>query len=155
MCSRMLRLGCPRKKKKKKNSVRTKTNRIKICFGCVSICSLKPKTNNFSLFWFVLVCFGVSNLYRNKQNCFESNRNNPKFSEQTKICSLSKCLVSLLFVLVQLKHHNSLFRYRSKTTETNFFETNQNKQTKTGKTLNFLPKEQNMLPIKLFWLVSC
>ncbi len=39
--------------------------------------------NQKQKFWFVLVCFGVSNLYqnnRNKQNCFETNRNNPKFS---------------------------------------------------------------------------
>ncbi len=47
---------------------------------------------------FVSVYFGVSNLYRNnqnKQNCFETNQNEPgktKFSEiNTKICSLSNC----------------------------------------------------------------
>ncbi len=42
--------------------------------------------------FFFSVCFGVSNLYRNnrnKQNCFETNRNNPEFSENTKICSLN------------------------------------------------------------------
>jgi hypothetical protein len=33
----------------------------------------------------ISVCFDVSNLYRNnrnKQNCFETNRNNPKLSEK-------------------------------------------------------------------------
>jgi hypothetical protein len=38
----------------KKNSVLTKTNRNKICFGCVSVCFVKPKTKNFGcfgLFW--------------------------------------------------------------------------------------------------------
>jgi hypothetical protein len=45
------------------------------------------------VFWFVLwnqklkisVCYGVSNLYQNnwnKQNCFETNQNNHKFSEK-------------------------------------------------------------------------
>jgi hypothetical protein len=68
---------------------------------------------------------------------------------------LSIKLVGLLFVSVQSKHRNSLFRYRSKTTETNCFETNQNKPKQTGKTLNFQNKYQNMLPIKLFRLVFC
>ena len=44
---------------------------------------------------FVSVFFGVSDLYqnnRNKQNCFETNRNNPKIlRKHTKICSLSNC----------------------------------------------------------------
>ncbi len=39
-------------------------------------------------------------------------------------------------LLVQSKHRNSLFRYRSETTETNCFETNRKKR----KTLNFLLK---------------
>ncbi len=65
-------------KQTKKIPVRTETNRNKICFCWVSVCFVKPKTENS-------VCFGVSNLYRNnwnKQNCFETNRNNPKFSEK-------------------------------------------------------------------------
>ncbi len=68
-------------KQTKKNSVRTETNRNKICFGCVSVCFVKPKKN--------LVCFGVSNLYRNnrnKQNCFETNRNNLKL-QIAKFCT--------------------------------------------------------------------
>ncbi len=66
-------LECPRK-----FSVRTETNRNKICCGCVSVCFVKPKTKNFGMFW----CL---DLYWNnwkKQNCFETNRNNPKFSEK-------------------------------------------------------------------------
>ncbi len=42
----------------------------------------KPKQD---LFCVNLVCFSVSNLYqnnRNKQNCFETNRNNAKFHEK-------------------------------------------------------------------------
>ncbi len=85
-------IGCP-SNEKKNISVGTETNRNKICFGCVLVCFVKPKTNN-QKFWFVLVCFGVSNINRNnwnKQNCFETNRNNPKLSENTKISSLSNC----------------------------------------------------------------
>jgi hypothetical protein len=40
-------LGCPRNEKK---SVRTETNRNKICFCCVLVCFVKPNTNNFGLF---------------------------------------------------------------------------------------------------------
>ncbi len=70
------------KKKNQKISVLMETNRNKICFGCVSVCFVKPKTKKFGLFF---VCFGVSNLYwnnQNKQNFFVTNRNNPKFSEK-------------------------------------------------------------------------
>ncbi len=62
---------------KKKISVQTETNRNKICFAFVSVRFVKPKI-------FFSVCYGVSNLYRNnrnKQNCFETNRNKPKQSE--------------------------------------------------------------------------
>ncbi len=73
-CPRTSYLGCPRNKQKL-ISVRTETNRNKICFAFVSW-NQKPK---------VSVCFGVSNLNRNnrnKHNCFVTNRNNPKFSEK-------------------------------------------------------------------------
>jgi hypothetical protein len=46
--------------------------------------------------------------------------------------------VGLLFVSVQSKHRNSLFRYRTETTETNCFETNRNNP-------KFCEKYQNML----------
>ncbi len=48
----------------------------------------------------ILVCFGVSNLYQNnwnKQNCFETNRNNPKFSEKYQNMLSIKLLVFCLF----------------------------------------------------------
>ncbi len=69
------------KQKQTKFLVRTKTNRNKICFGCVSVCFMKPETKIRC----VSVCFSVLNLYQNngnKKNCFEINRNNPKFSEK-------------------------------------------------------------------------
>jgi hypothetical protein len=46
-------------KQNKKISVRTKTNRNKICFGCVSVCFMNKE------FRFVSACFSVLNLYRN------------------------------------------------------------------------------------------
>ncbi len=48
--------------------------------------------------------------------------------------------VVLLFVLVQQKHQNSLFRYRSEVTETN-----QNKLKQTETILHFQKKYQNLL----------
>jgi len=63
--------------------------------------------------------------------------------------------VGLLFVSVRSKHRNSLFRYRSETTETNCLETNQNKPKQNGTSLNFLKKYKNILQIKLFRLVYC
>jgi hypothetical protein len=53
--------------------------------------------------------------------------------------------VGLLFVSVQSKHRNSLFRYRSETTGTNCFETNR-KIRKNRKTLNFLKKQTKYTP---------
>jgi hypothetical protein len=97
-------LGCPRNKQKKSFGP-TETNQNKICFGLFR----ETKNKNF---WFVSVCFGVSNLYRNnrnKQNCFETNRNNPKFSaKKTKYALFQTVSVGLLFVSVQSKHQNSL-----------------------------------------------
>ncbi len=43
------RVGCPRNEKKK-FSVRTETNRNKICFAFVSVCFVKPKKHFFGLF---------------------------------------------------------------------------------------------------------
>ncbi len=48
-------LRCPQNKQNK-NSVLTKTNQNKICFGCVTVCFVKPKTKNFGLFR-LLRCF--------------------------------------------------------------------------------------------------
>jgi hypothetical protein len=126
-------------KQTKKMWVRTETNRSKICFICVSVCFVKPKTK-------ISVCFGVSNLYRNnwnKQNsrdiktlCFDIELKQPRNKlfwnkpKQTgkplnvlrkipKYATYQTVSVGLLFVSVQSKHWNSLFRYRSETTETN------------------------------------
>ncbi len=69
--------------------VRTETNQNKICFGCV------------------LVCFGVSNLYQNnwnKQNCFKTNRNNPKFSKKYQN-KLSIKLFRLVFCLFRFNQN--------------------------------------------------
>jgi hypothetical protein len=74
-------------------------------------------------------CFGIE-LETTETNCFKTNQNKPKQSETTRnntqfyeklpIYALYQTvLVGLLFVLVQFKHRNSLFRYRSETSETN------------------------------------
>ncbi len=82
----------------------------------------QTKTRSVSVvFWFFswnqkpkfLVCFGVSNLYRNnrnKQNCFEKTETNLNFLKNTKYALYQTVLVGLLFVSVQSKHRNILFR---------------------------------------------
>ncbi len=59
------------------------------------------------------------------------------FLKRPKYALFQTVLVGLLFVLVQSKHRSSLFWYRSETTKTNCFETNQNKPKQTGKTKIF------------------
>jgi hypothetical protein len=96
--------------------------------------------------WFVSFCFET----------IETNRNVSKQTKKTlnffikipKYALYQTVPVGLLFVSVQSKHRNSLFRYRSETNETN-----QNKAKNPRKTLNFLKKYPNMLHIKLFPLV--
>jgi hypothetical protein len=57
--------------------------------------------------------------YRTETNCFETNQKQTETTlnllKNTKICSLSHCFGCLLFVLVQSKHRNSLFRYKTET----------------------------------------
>jgi hypothetical protein len=60
-------------------------------------------------------------------------KTNPKFSEKYSNIHSFKLFGWLLFVLVQSKHQNPLFRYRSETTETNCSETNWKKPKKTKK----------------------
>jgi hypothetical protein len=62
-------------KQTNKNSVQNETNRNKICSGFCFGLIRATKNKNFSFF---SVCFGVMNLYRNNQNCFETNRKKPK-----------------------------------------------------------------------------
>ncbi len=60
------------------NRNKPKQDLFRLCFGLF----LETKNN---IFLFVSVSFGGSNLYRNnlnKQNCFERNGKNPKFSEK-------------------------------------------------------------------------
>ncbi len=81
------------------NRNKLKQDLFRLCYG------LFRETKN-KKFQFVSVCFGVSNLCRNnwnKQNCFEINRNNPKFSEKYKICSLQ--LFRLVFCLFRFNQN--------------------------------------------------
>ncbi len=91
-----------------------------VCFGsietlCFSIEAKQPKHQN--------------KLFRNKPKKLEKNRKNReknrknrknhKFSvKKGKFAPYQAISVCLLFVSVQSKHRNSLFRYRSETTET-------------------------------------
>jgi hypothetical protein len=57
------------------NRNKPKQDLFRVCFGLFR----ETKKQIFRL------CFGVSILYRNnrnKQNCFETNRNNPEYSEK-------------------------------------------------------------------------
>ncbi len=131
----------------------TETNRNKICFSCVSVCLFHEKTRN-KKFMFVSGCFC---LFR----CFEPISKQPKqtelFRNKTetalnfwkipKYALYQTVSVGLLFVLVQSKHRNSLFRYMSETTETNCFETNQSKPKQTGKTLGHLICDFYQIPL--------
>ncbi len=116
----------------------------------------KPKQNLFRLcldlfratkkLWFVLVSFGLFrfvSVFRSKQP-----KQTEIFLKLPKSPLYQNVSVGLLFVSVQSKQTNSLFHYRSKTTETNCFETNRNNP-------KFSEKYQNMFSIKLFWLVFC
>ncbi len=89
MVSNLLVIGRPRIEKKM--SVRIETNRNKICFGCVSVCFVKPRTTIFCLFR----CFEPiskqpkqTELFRIKLKQTEATLN---FQKNTKICSLSNC----------------------------------------------------------------
>ncbi len=65
------------KKKFGSNRNKPKQDLFRVCFGL-----FRETKKKFP------VCFGVSNLYRNnrnKQNCFETNRNNPELSEKKPI----------------------------------------------------------------------
>jgi hypothetical protein len=61
---------------------------------------------------------------------------------------LSVKLFWLVFFVcsVQSKHRNSLFRYRSETTETNYFETTQNKPKTNRKSPKFPEKIPKYAP---------
>jgi hypothetical protein len=152
-------LGCPQNGKKNFGSNRT--NRKEICFGCVSVCFVKPKTKIFGLFRFVSVFrtyIETTETNRTVSNQTETTRNNPKFSEKIPKYALFQTVsVGLLFVSVQLKHRNSLFGKECETTETNCFEQTENKPKPPETTQNFLKNYQYMLSIKLCfgWCSIC
>ncbi len=96
----------------------TKICSILNCFGWSSVCFGQTKHRK-SLFRY-RIRNNRNKLFRNKPKRTETTRNNTKFYEKIPIYVLYQTvLVGLLFVSVQSKHRNSLFRYRSETTETN------------------------------------
>ncbi len=88
------------------SSKQTETRSVSVVFRFVS---WKPKTKKFFLFPFVSVFrtyIETTETNRTVSNETENNRNNPKFSEKYQN-------------MLSIKHRNSLFRYRTVTTETN------------------------------------
>jgi hypothetical protein len=72
---------------------------------------------------FEILCFGIEAKQpkqTEKKRKNKKKKKNPKFSEKiAKYAPYQTVSVCLLFVSVQSKHQNSLFRYGSETTETN------------------------------------
>jgi hypothetical protein len=80
--------GCPQNEKKIWFEPKQTETRY------VSVCFVKPKTIDFDLFRFVSVFrtyFETTETNRIVSKQTKPNRNNLKFSENTKICSLSNC----------------------------------------------------------------
>ncbi len=103
------------------NRNKAKQDLFRVCFGLFREQKIKNS-----------VCFGVSNLYRNnrnKQNCFVTNRNNPKFSEKYpnilsfKLFGWVFCLfrfnrnIETLCFGIEAKNRNKLFRNTMKKTK--------------------------------------
>ncbi len=86
----------------------TETNRNKICFCCVSVCFVKPKTKLFGLFQFV----SVFQTYIETTEITELFRNKPKQTKTTLNFLKNTKYAFYLIVSVQSKHRNSLFRYK-------------------------------------------
>ncbi len=93
-------------------------NNIKICslsnfFGWSSVCFVQSKHQN-SLFWYRSETTEKTVLKQTKTN--RNKPKQPKFPEKIpKYALYQTVLVALLFVLVQSKHWNSLFWYRTET----------------------------------------
>ncbi len=115
--------------KQNKKSVRTETNRNKICFGFVSVCFVKPKQFRFvSVFRPISKQLKQTELFQNKPQQTKITLN---FHKNTKICSLSNCFgwssvcfgsieTSKLSVSVKKRNNrNKLFRNKPKQTEKN------------------------------------
>ncbi len=96
-CFDDLRIGCPRNNKKNFSLNRNKPEQDLFCFSVSNY--IETTETKQILFWFVSVQTEIFLLFRghrnnwNKQNCFETNPNNPKFSEnyQNTVCSLWNC----------------------------------------------------------------
>ncbi len=122
----VVQVGCPRNKQKKIRfePKQTETKSVPVF---VSVCFVKPKTKNVGLFWGfepISKQSKQSELLRNKPKQTETTLNFHKIPKYALYHTVS---VGILFVLVKSKHRNSLFRYRSEATKTNYFKTNQNK----------------------------
>jgi hypothetical protein len=126
-----MEVGCPRNKQTK-ILVWTETRSVSVVKMRFLPWNQKQK---------ILVCYVVSNLYQNnwnKQNCFETNQNNPKFSEKYQNV-LSIKLLRFVFCLFRFNRKiETLFWFRTETTETNCLATNQNKPKQPK--IFFLPK---------------
>ncbi len=79
-----------------------------VCFGSIETSKLSVSVTN------------RNKLFRNKPKKTKKTRKTLNFLKKlAKYAPYQTVSVGLLFVLVQSKHRNSLFRYRSETTETN------------------------------------
>ncbi len=86
---------CPRNKQTK-ILVRTETNWKKICFYCVSVCFVKPKTKKFGLFCFVSVFWTYIEKIKTNRTALKQTETTLNFLINTKICSLSTVSVGFL-----------------------------------------------------------
>ncbi len=110
------------------NRNKPKQDLFRVCFGLFR--ETKKKT--------ISVCFGVSNLYRNnrnKQSCFVTNRNNPKFLEKFPNI-LSFQLFGWVFCLFRV-NRTLCFGIEAKQPKQTVQKQTEKNQKKTGKTLHF------------------
>ncbi len=122
MMAGKLGLGCHRNKQKK--SVRTETNRSKICFGSFRF---------VSVFRIYIEISKETEVFRNKN---ETNRNNPKFSLKCQNM-LSIKLFWLVFCLFRFNRNIETLCFGIEAKQPKLF---QNKPKQTGNTLHFLKK---------------
>ncbi len=111
----------------------------------------KPKQDLFRF------CFGLFHETKNKKFRFVSVfRTYIETIETNRKCMLSIKLFRLVFCLFRFNRNIETLCFGIEANNRNQLFWNKPKQTeKTGKTVNFLKKCQNMLHIKLFRLVFC
>jgi hypothetical protein len=135
-------------------SVRTETNRNKICFGYVSVCFVKTKTKNFGLLRFVSVFRTYIETIETNETVSKQTETSPKFLKNTKIYSRSNC-----FGWSSVRFNRNIktlcFGLEPKQTVLKQTKTNQNKPKQIETTLIFLNKRKNLLYITLFQLLCC